>query len=758
MGSMVVHRMVKDERDDRRLQADAIYAPSDDDTVGAEETFANQLSRAKRELEERTEELARSVASLNATLEATSDGLLVLGADQKILHFNENFLRAWSLPAIALGESNTLELLSERAAQPGRVRERWAAITASPSERSADLWELADGRVLECHSSPRLVEGVTVGRVWTFRDITAVRRHQEQLQEETRVLALLNVTGELLASELDLASLVQAVTDAATALSGAQFGVFLPNPKSERNEPPLPRARCGPEHNVLAQVEDPSAIALFAHTFEGGAPVRLYDARVDARSGRLKQPTTGLGFCSYLGVGIASRGGEVLGGLFFGHSQPGAFDERTERITIGVAAQAAIAIDNARLYESARRASLERQQLLESERTARAAAERLSSLKDEFLANLSHELRTPLNAILGWAEMLRNRSRSPADLEKGLATIERNARIQTRLVEDLLDMSRILSGKVRLEVESLDPAAFIDAAVDTLRPAASAKGVRIDTQLEPGAGPVLGDRSRLQQVIWNLLSNAIKFTPKGGKVQVFLERVRSQVEIRVVDTGLGISSAFLPHVFDRFRQADTGSTRRHGGLGLGLSIVRNLVELHGGVVRAESAGPDQGSTFVVQLPIAALRLHTADEPDAESNAVPAMEALREPPNLAGIKVLIVEDDADSRELLEAVLVNSAATVRTACNASEGLALVSQERPDVLVSDIGMPDVDGFEFLRRLRALQTPGGRLPAIALTAYARSEDRARVLRAGFLAHVAKPVRASELVAAVASVVGRTG
>jgi signal transduction histidine kinase/ActR/RegA family two-component response regulator len=415
--------------------------------------------------------------------------------------------------------------------------------------------------------------------------------------------------------------------------------------------------------------------------------------------------------------------------------------------------------EHRRAEKAARQAAEERRALLESEQFARAEAERANSMKDEFLATVSHELRTPLNAILGWAHLLRTGAMTDAQVRQGIEVIERNARAQTQLIEDLLDMSRIISGKMRLDIQSADPAAFIEAAIETVRPAAEAKGIRLSTLLDPGAGPVNGDPNRLQQVVWNLLSNAIKFTAREGRVQVVLERVNSHIEIAVADTGIGIKPEFLPHVFDRFRQEKASPTRSAAGLGLGLSIVKHLVELHGGSVHAISAGEGHGATFTVCLPLTVVqrdrdlghRLH----PRGASRTSP----LFRPPDLSGIKVLVVDDQPDARDMIRRVLEDCEADVSTAGSAAEALRAVEEDRPDVLVSDIGMPDVDGYELLRRIRALGSPpGGHLPAIALTAFARSEDRTRALRAGFLAHVAKPVEPSELLATVASVVGRAG
>jgi len=395
----------------------------------------------------------------------------------------------------------------------------------------------------------------------------------------------------------------------------------------------------------------------------------------------------------------------------------------------------------------------ERNQLLASERAARSEAERLSASKDEFLALLSHELRTPLNAILGWTQILRSGSLAPANLEKGLGVIERNVRAQTQLVDDLLDMSRIISGQMRLEVQPVMPCAFVQGAVESARPAADARGVRLEAILDPGAGPVSGDANRLQQVVWNLISNAIKFTPRGGHVQVNFQRVNSNIEICVADSGIGIQPGFLPHIFERFRQADATTTREHGGLGLGLSIVKHIVELHGGTVVANSDGEGQGATFRVRLPVAVSRWNpnrSHEHPRSSQRlAVPFVNA-----DLSNLVVLVVDDDPDSRDLLHRLLSDCGATVTAAASAAEALAATDNQRPDLLISDIGMPEVDGYQLLRSLRA--SSDVRFPAIALTAFARSENRTRALLAGFVAHVSKPVEPAELIATVAAVSGR--
>lgn len=397
----------------------------------------------------------------------------------------------------------------------------------------------------------------------------------------------------------------------------------------------------------------------------------------------------------------------------------------------------------------------QREELLTAERAARANAERMNRIKDEFLATLSHELRTPLNAILGWAQLLRGPSTKREDLTHGLETIARNARVQTRLIEDLLDMSRIISGKLRLEVQRLELVPVIKAAIDSVRPAAEAKGIALVEILDPQAGDLLGDPNRLQQVVWNLLSNATKFTPKGGRVEICLERVESLVEISVSDTGSGIGAEFLPHLFERFRQADSSSTRHHGGLGLGLSIVKHLVELHGGSVAASSPGEGKGARFTVRLPISAVRR----EPSSVSEDLSAADAgaMCDGISLQGVRVLVVDDEMDARLLVKRLLEDCGAIVWTAGSTAEALGLFTSDRPDLILSDIGLPGSDGYQFIRSVRQTETAKGRLtPAVALTAFARSEDRAQALLSGYQAHLAKPVEARELLLVVASLTGR--
>jgi PAS domain S-box-containing protein len=398
----------------------------------------------------------------------------------------------------------------------------------------------------------------------------------------------------------------------------------------------------------------------------------------------------------------------------------------------------------------------EREALLNSERAARNAAEQANRMTDEFLSVVSHELRTPLSAILGYAQLLSMDEIEEDEMREAFAAIERNSRAQVQIIDDLLDMSRIISGKLRLNLQPISPADVIEAALETVKPAADGKGVRLHKVIDFKASPIFADFDRLQQVIWNLVSNAVKFTPQGGRVQVALEQSDSSVEIIVSDTGCGISADFLPHVFERFRQSEDSTTRSHGGLGLGLSIVKQLVELHGGTVRAYSEGENQGSKFVVRLPIQ-LKLH-----DAEQRKLPGTtngeSAFFETPELHGLAILVVDDDADTGDIVRRFLTGQGASVRVASSAEQALELLDKEQPDVIVSDIGMPGTDGYELIRAIRTRDVEqGGAIPAVALTAFARGEDRKRALLAGFQSFVAKPIDPSELLVVVAMLSRRT-
>jgi signal transduction histidine kinase/ActR/RegA family two-component response regulator len=408
--------------------------------------------------------------------------------------------------------------------------------------------------------------------------------------------------------------------------------------------------------------------------------------------------------------------------------------------------------------DAEKRAQEERSRLLEEAVVAREQAEEANRTKDLFLATLSHELRTPLTAVLGWARMLRSTKMDDEIARHGLQVIERNAESQNQLIQDLLDVSRIISGKLRLEVRQVRLIPIIKAAVDSVQQAVEARAIELDIDFGADSDMVRGDPDRLQQVVWNLLSNAIKFTPRGGRVGVRLERQGSDVRIKVSDTGVGIAPEFLPYVFERFRQADGSTTRAQGGLGLGLAVVRHFVEQHGGTVSAESDGEQQGSTFTVNLPVMAVSTggwaaqgETADAAGRAPRRVPGL--------LAGVRVLVVDDHTDARELLSMILMSAGAEVSAADSTRSALETFKRVKPNVLVSDIGMPGEDGFTLISRIRSLPPEeGGRIPTIALTAYATKEDRRRSLAAGFAKHLAKPVEPSELIDAVAHLAKAVG
>jgi signal transduction histidine kinase/ActR/RegA family two-component response regulator len=447
------------------------------------------------------------------------------------------------------------------------------------------------------------------------------------------------------------------------------------------------------------------------------------------------------------------------------------FSEADERLAVTLSTQVGIAYENAKLYSDAQRhaaelqaeiaerkqAEEERSKLLVREQAAREEAEQANRTKDEFLATLSHELRTPLSAILGWTHLIRSGKLDEAQLSRALETIERNARSQSQLIDDLLDVSRIITGKLQIELRPVDLRPVVDAAFEAVRPAFESKKIDFQTGCDSAGCTVLGDGNRLQQVLWNLFSNAVKFTPEGGVVRVSVQRREPGVEISVQDSGAGIKPDFLPYIFDRFRQADGSTTRVHGGLGLGLSIVKHLVQLHQGRVEVESDGVGKGATFKITLPLAAttnaVDARAASQREKDGNG----SVINSPQLLEGLKVLVVDDEADSRELVTAILTRSGGEVKCSESAAEALRAFKDWNPDVLVSDIGMPLEDGYVLIKKVRQLKSKRARqIPAIALTAYATEEDRSQALSAGFQVHVAKPIEAQVLVKSIAALTGR--
>jgi signal transduction histidine kinase/DNA-binding response OmpR family regulator len=616
-----------------------------------------------------------------------------------------------------------------------------------------ELLAIVEGRrTLEAEATVRTLEGRRLDVLFTISfppgtdkfdrvpvtlmDITPRKQVERERQEQAQVLGTLDAVGKTMTGELDVRKVLQIVTDAATGLSGAAFGAFFYNTKDERGEAYQLYTLSGAPPDACATFPMPRNTAVFGPTFRGEGVVRIDDVTRDARYGK-NPPYPGmpghLPVKSYLVVPVRARGGEVLGGLFFGHPEAGVFTARHEQIVSGIAAQAAVALDNARLYEA--------------EQGARGQAERANRAKDEFLATLSHELRTPLNAIVGWVRLLRSGTLDQATGRRALEVIERNVNHQSKLITDLLDISRIISGKLTLELAVVDLTAIVASVVETMRPSAEAKGVVVTMELAPGAVPVDGDAERLRQVVANLLSNAVKFTPKEGRVTVRLERTDDEARLAVGDTGKGIAGEFLPHIFERFRQADATSTRAEAGLGLGLAIIRHIVELHRGRVHAESPGEGRGASFTVTLPIAAPGDGRHGEGGEASRL--ADETIGA---LDGLHVLVVDDHDDSRDLSTAILSRHGARITAAASVRGALRAARRARPDVLVCDLAMPGDDGFALIGKIRSWPGAEGRqLPALALTAYARPEDRERALAAGFDLHLAKPVEPRDLLQAVA-------
>ncbi len=620
----------------------------------------------------------------------------------------------------------------------------------------SQVWVSAKGRGIYGEG------GEIVGMLGFVQDISTRKSTEETLREQADALRTLYEVGQIISAELDLHKTVQAVTDGATELTGARFGSFFYNVLNEEGASYMLYTLAGVPREAFEHFPMPRATDLFGPTFRGEGVVRIGNVKLDPRYGKNSpyygMPEGHLPVLSYLAVPVISRSGEVLGGLFFGHPEPDVFTQRHETLVFSLASQAAIAMDNARLYETAKRAREEAEKAAADNERLYRQAEESSRLKEEFLATISHELRTPLSAILGWARMLRLGQLTKENETKALDTIERNARAQAQLVDDLLDVSRIITGKLRMDVRPADPNSFIDAAVEAVRPAAEAKGVRVQKVIDTGPVSIPGDPVRLQQIVWNLLSNAIKFTPRGGRVQIRSERVDSHLEIVVSDTGQGIAPDFLPHVFDRFRQADQKTSRLHGGMGLGLAIVRHLVELHGGTVSATSEGEGLGATFTVMLPISPIYQVDSSGNRVHPGARDLLPANDISDRLDGLRVLVVDDEADTRELLKQGLEYCGANVKAVGSATEAVEALVTFVPDVLISDIGMPGTDGYDLIRQIRTLPAnQGKRIPAIALTAYTRVEDRLHALRAGYDMHVPKPVELAELVAVAASVTRRS-
>jgi PAS domain S-box-containing protein len=679
---------------------------------------------------------------LARVVESSDDAIVSKGLDGTIMSWNRAAERMFGYSAAeAIGKSIRIIIPHDRQREEDEVLariHRGESVTHYETIR-----QRKDGSFIPISLTVSPIYdsgGRVIGASKIARDITEHVQLRAAAREHAENTEKLEEVGALVAATLDRETIAQRVIDIATDLTHAEFGAFFYNVHDESGDSYALYTLAGAQKESFRDSPNPRATAIVAQTFRGEPALRLDDVTKDPRSGT-NAPYSGmpLGHLparSYLAVPVKGFGGDVLGGLFFGHSRTGMFTEPHERLAIGIAGWASVALENARLYTDAQDAN---------------------RMKDEFLAVLSHELRTPLNAIVGYSRLLRGGILTGDKAERGLETLERNATWLSQIVEDVLDISRIVSGKIRLDVQPVELSLIVDNAVATIQPAADSKGVRVQTVIDPRVGPVSGDPDRLQQVVWNLVSNAVKFTPKGGRIQVRLERVDSHVEVVVSDTGMGIPPDFLPHVFDRFRQAEAVTTRKTGGLGLGLAIVRHIVEMHGGTVQATSAGEGQGSTFRARLPLMVVH----PEPEEVPRQHPRSErraALTSLGDLHGIRVLAVDDEEDALTLLRVALEAAGAEVTTVSSPRLTVKEIARAKPHVVVLDIGMPDMDGFEVISRIRASSDPFVRdVPAAALTAFARSEDRIKALRSGFEMHLAKPVDPGELVVSVAMLAHRT-
>jgi signal transduction histidine kinase/DNA-binding response OmpR family regulator len=606
-----------------------------------------------------------------------------------------------------------------------------------------------------------------------FKKNQEIKQQAALLEEKNRELENANLTrlnmlidlGQELAAENDPTQVLAKFCHSARRIVGAgeaAVGVLDNDAKALRYF-----FHCTADSETISPSAIPAeAVRALEHLVSEQKPFRLTDSddllvEADAPSDIVQ---------SFLGAPLLSPLG-VSGWVYLlNKNDDENFSEADERLAATLATQVAVAYENARLYTEAqnhatelrlevaerKQAEEERAAMLIREQAARAEAESANRTKDEFLATLSHELRTPLTAILGWSHLLRTNELQAPQFAHALETIERNARSQSQLIDDLLDVSRIVTGKLEVEFSTVDLSSVVQAALESVHPALTAKEIDLETFVEPGLR-VSGDAHRMQQIFWNLFTNAIKFTPKRGHVRIVAEKQDSEVRIKIADTGIGISPEFLPYIFDRFRQADGSTTRAQGGLGLGLAIVRHLVDVHHGKVEVESAGTKQGSTFTVSLPLAVSASANHDNGVGTGPLKREEDLVKSPRILDGLKILVVDDDADTRDLVTTILTRCGSEVRCSSSAAEALTAFQEWNPDLLVSDIGMPEEDGYGLIRRLRELKSKRAKqIPALALTAYATDQDRTLALSAGFQVHLAKPIEPESLVSSIAAALGR--
>jgi PAS domain S-box-containing protein len=698
-----------------------------------------QAEVALKESEERYRDLVENANDIVYTLDLKGNLTSINKAAEVITGYTRE----------ALLNTNLAEFLTPESVEANRkMLERKLA----GEERTSYEMDIraVDGRILTLEISSKLVfkDGQPMAIQGIARDITTRRRAEEALRHADQ--RALSEYERLLEKVAKLAQTLGTARDLSVIFSGLKEFTLVSVPCDG-----LFVSLYDPVHDVRTacygwgdgQEIDTSQLPPMPVNFTGPNSRAVRTNQVIISNNYMKEtlghpavlvgPDNGLRPHSSLAAPMAVMG-RIIGTIEVQSYEQEAYYEEHATAMRMAANLTAVAIENVRL--------------LERESTARASAEESNRLKDEFLATVSHELRTPLTAILGWSRMLQGDSIESDMAARAIETINRNAKAQAQIIDDILDVSRIITGNLYLELQPIELAPVLESAINVVRPTAEAKGIQIEVDFEPEPTAVPGDSNRLQQVFWNLLSNAVKFTPAGGKVTVALRQVNSKVEIEVSDTGQGISSEFLPFVFDRFRQADSTSTRQHGGLGLGLAIARHLIEIHGGSVEARSRGEDQGATFIVRLPLVGSVVESPDtllSPAGIDEEAKSRERSKAQQILSGLHVLIVDDDQDTLELLGAALTQRSARVTTAASAAEAIRALKFFRPDVLISDIAMPGEDGYELMQKVIALDLVPS-IPAIAITAYAKQEDKERALAAGFQRYLAKPVELGELIAAV--------
>ena len=719
------------------------------------ETFTGACAQAVRRAQRwRAEQRARLDAeraqgSLTTTLRSIGDAVIATDKEARVTFMNQiaEQLTGWSA-ADARGRpvSAVFRIVNEQTRQTvespvERVLREGVVVGLANHTVLLGLQAGMETPIDDSGAPIRDELGDVQGVVLVFRDVRAKK------DEEAR-RAFLVEASSLLASSLDHQETLTRVAEMVVPRLADWCAVDLVDPKTA-----LPQ-RLAVTHVDPAKVQLAHEVAKrFPESPDapGGLPKVLRTGQAEfvsviteemirhgARNPDHLRILLDLQLRSVMIVPLVARG-RTLGAITFVAAESGrTYSPIDLAFAEDLARRAAIAIDNAHLYKA--------------EQQARHAADVANRTKDDFLATVSHELRNPLNAILGWARLMASRNFDEAKRQRAIETVERNAVAMSELIEDLLDVSRIISGQLRLDVRPIDLAGVAQQAIESVRPAIDAKEIQFKAEITPDLATTVGDPTRLQQVMWNLLSNAVKFTPKGGQVTVALRRKASSIELSVTDSGKGIDQAFLPHVFDPFRQADATIRRAHGGLGLGLAITRHLVELHGGQIEARSEGEGKGASFVVLLPVSAIR-HQPARPSEQRDPVSPTPPFERPSSLVGLDVLVVDDEEDARQLVRTVLEECGSVVRSASNVPDALAAIGEAIPDVLISDLGMPIEDGYSLIQKVRALPAArGGNLPAVALTAYTRGEDRRAILNAGFSMHVPKPVEPAELVTVIAS------